>query len=268
MAKSRLIFTLLLQENSYMLSRNFELQEVGDLSWIRKFYNFDAISCAIDELVVLNVGRDNKNIKNFAKNLISLSENCFMPITAGGGIQSLEDAFTLLGAGADKLVVNRALYGDPELVRALINTFGEQCIVASIDYKIIDNAMVVFTADGKVSTGMRVDESVRMVHEFGCGEIYLTSMDQDGTGEGLDLETIKDTASRSQIPIIASGGVGKFQHFVEGIRIGNSQGVSSANLFNFISRGLIDARNHMRDASIDLATWDLNPVLSSPALHP
>jgi cyclase len=128
--KPRLLFTLLIQHGTYMLSRNFRLQNVGDLNWLKDYYDFDAIAFSIDELVVLNVDRGEKDVKDFARHLSELVTNCFVPLAAGGGIRSLADAFTLMNAGADKLVVNTALVRQPELVSELVTTFGSQCVVA------------------------------------------------------------------------------------------------------------------------------------------
>src|SRR5260221_5621172 len=135
MVKNRLLFTLLMQNGTYMLSRNFRLQAVGDLNWIKESYDFEAIAYSIDELVVLNVTRGDKNLEAFAEHVSELVQNCMIPIACGGGIRSMDDAFLLLDAGADKLVVNTALVKQPELVQELVTRFGSQCVVASIDYK-------------------------------------------------------------------------------------------------------------------------------------
>lgn len=256
MAKNRLIFTLLMQEGVYMLSRNFSLQSVGDLNWIKEYYNFNAISYSIDELIVLNVERGEKNIDAFSRNLEELNRNCFMPIAAGGGIRKIEHAYRLLDAGVDKLVVNTPLIKHQEFVRSLVRTFGSQCIVASIDYKEIDKGMEVFIANGSTPTGLMVDETVKIAEELGCGEIYLTSMDRDGTGEGLDLELIQRISDNTKVPVIASGGVGKYGHFTEGVARGKAKAVSTANLFNFIEDGLTEARLTMGKEGLEMATWD------------
>lgn len=239
-----------------MLSRNFSLQSVGDLGWIKEYYNFNAIAHSIDELVVLNVERGEKNINEFAKNLAELNKKCFMPIAAGGGIRKLEHAYQILDAGVDKLVINTSLITQPELVTLLVKTFGSQCVVASIDYKGSGDSTEVFIRDGSRSAGLTVEKAVEIALSLSCGEIYLTSIDRDGTGEGLDWETIKQIANKTSVPVIASGGVGKYDHFAGGILEANAQAVSSANLFNFIEDGLIEARVAMRKRKIDMAGWD------------
>lgn len=257
MAKRRLIFTLLMQNGVYMLSRNFSLQAVGDVGWIRSHYNFDAIAFSIDELIVLNVERGQKNTAQFAKNLMKLNEHCFMPITTGGGIRSLEDAGTLLSAGSDKLIVNSPLVENPDLVRKLVKTYGSQCIVASIDYKKNKAGETeVFIKDGSQATGMTVGDAAKIAHDLGCGEIYLTSMDRDGTGQGYDLETIQKVAASSRVPVIASGGVGKYEHLAEGVTQGSAEAASTANLFNFIEDGLTEARQCMQARGTEMAFWE------------
>lgn len=255
MLKNRLIFTLLLQDETYMLSRNFSLQQAGDLGWIKDFYDFNAISFSIDELVVLNVDRDIRDMKSFSNNLIKLNKNCFMPIAAGGGINSLDDAFMLLDSGADKLVINSAIIANPKLVRELVKTFGSQCIIASIDYKKVGDSSEVYIMNGKNNTNLTVQKVARMAQEIGVGELYITSMDRDGTGQGFDYDTLKQLVSENRVPVIASGGAGKFEHLVEAITYAGVSAVSTANLFNFLGEGLTDARKHMQENHIELAKW-------------
>jgi cyclase len=257
MLKPRLLFTLLIQHGKYMLSRNFRLQNVGDLNWLKEYYDFDAIAFSIDELVVLNVDREEKDAKDFARHLSELVRNCFMPLAAGGGIRSLEDAFTIMNAGADKLVVNTALVRQPDLVSELVRTFGSQCVVASIDYKRSGDSTEVFIADGRESIGWTVEQAVANAESLGAGEIYLTCMDLDGTGQGYDLNTIRRASQMARVPLIASGGVGRFDQLADGIERGGVLAVSTAHLFNFMADGLIEARAHLKEKGIEMAEWDI-----------
>ena len=259
MVKQRLIFTLLMQNSTYMLSRNFSLQVVGDIEWLRKHYHFEAISFSIDELIVLNVERGKKDIKQFAAHLIELSQSCFMPIAAGGGIRSIDHAYQLLDAGCDKLIINSPLISQEALVRQLVKTFGSQCLVASIDYlHKRDGSTEVYIVNGSQATGLSVEACVRRAHDLGCGEIYLTSIDRDGTGQGYDLELIKQVAETSKVPVIASGGVGKYSHLADGVTKAKADAVSTANIFNFIEDGLTEARLEMQARGIRMAVWDQN----------
>jgi len=247
-----------MKNGSYQLSRNFNLQDVGDLSWLKKRYNFDAIAFSIDELIVVNVERGEKNVDVFCENLLRLNENCFMPIAAGGGIRSMDDAYKILDSGAEKLIVNTPLVTQPDLVKSLVKTFGSQCIIASIDFKKYEDGKIdVFIENGSKPTGQTIEESVKNAHDLKCGEIYLTSMEQDGTGYGYDLDVLEKIVSSSKIPIIASGGAGKYEHFADGIQKAGAPAVSTANLFNFIADGLIEVRKTMIDRGLDMASWDL-----------
>ncbi|MDD3375224.1 MAG: HisA/HisF-related TIM barrel protein [Candidatus Omnitrophica bacterium] len=257
MVKNRLIFTLLSDNGNYMLSRNFSLQKVGDLNWLREHYNFDAIAYSIDELILLNVAREDKNFKQFSENIMELGKQCFIPIVAGGGIRKLEDAYLLMNSGADKLVVNSPVTTDPALVKALVNIFGSQCIVASIDYFVTQDKTEVYISNGSKATGMTVEQAIEKAQGLGCGEIYLTSMDNDGTGEGYDLETIKKASSFSKVPIIVSGGAGKYGHLAEGIVHGGVTASATANLFNFMADGLSEARDVMKQRGIEMASWEI-----------
>ena len=259
MLKSRLIFALLMKNGSYQLSRNFNLQDVGDLNWIKKYYNFDAIAFSIDELIVVNVERGEKNVDLFCENLQKLNENCFMPITAGGGIRSMDDAYKILNSGADKIIVNTPLINQQNLVKSLVETFGSQCVIASIDFKKFDDRHVeVLIDNGSKSIDLSLDEAVKNAHDLGCGEIYLTSIEQDGTGYGYDLEILKHVVNISKIPVIASGGAGKYEHFADGVQKAGASAVSTANLFNFIADGLIKVRKTMINRGLGMATWDLD----------
>lgn len=262
MLKKRLIFTLLLQEGIIQLSRNFSLQAVGNLDWLYRHYDFDSMARSIDELVLLNVGRAQKNITEFAANVSSISKKCFMPIAAGGGISCIEDAYSILDAGADKLIVNSALNENPDLVMKMVKIFGSQCVVASIDYKYTNLLDEVFTSNGMQPTGLTVEGTIRNAEKMGVGEIYLTSMERDGTGQGYDLAMLSRVVNLCQVPIVASGGVGDVEHFVNGMQIENVTGVSTANIFNFVGDGLAEARNHISQCKIELAQWDFGILQS------
>ena len=170
MLKKRLIFTLLYCNGSYMLSRNFRLQAVGDLEWLRENYDFDAIAQSIDELVVLDVTRGQRDTAVFAEHLRQLSSSYFLPIAAGGGVRTLEDGYRLLSANADKLVVNSALVDDPALVSALARTFGNQSVVASIDCRKTEAGYRAFSHNGETDSGLDLANAVARAAVLGAGE--------------------------------------------------------------------------------------------------
>ena len=257
MLKKRLIFALLWQNGKFCLSRNFKLQLAGDLAWIQKNYNFKVVAQAIDELVVLNVARFDKAMAAFASQVAELTQGCFVPLAAGGGIRNMDDAELLLRSGADKLIVNTALVTDHDLVSAMVRRFGSQCVVASVDYRRVLGGTEVFIENGSRGSGASVDEAVRRAEGLGVGEIYLTSMDQDGTGQGYDLEPLIRLAATTKVPIIASGGVGKFEHLASWLASPSASAAATANIFNFLGSGLLEARKHIVEQGIPLATWPL-----------
>lgn len=255
MVKPRLIFTLLIESGSFMLSRNFRLQKVGDLGWLKEFYDFDSIALSIDELVVLDVTRGAKDTDTLTRHVSALARDCFMPIAAGGGINSMDIAYRIMGAGADKLVINTAIATKPDLVRELVRVFGGQSIVASIDYREVDGVNRVFIDNGTRATGKTLEQFAADAAALGVGEMYVTSMQRDGTGQGYDLATLKDLGQRMPVPVIASGGVGKPQHLLDGLREAGVQAVSTANLFNFIADGLAHARKFLIQSGVPLPVW-------------
>lgn len=226
--------------------------------WLKSAYNFDAIAYSIDELVVVNVSRTRKDIRTFADHLATLAKECFMPIAAGGGIHSLADGYALMHAGADKFIVNSILFDDPKTVRKLAATFGNQAVVASLDCRKEGNGYRVYTHNGTKNSGLSLAAAIRKAEGLGAGELYVTSMDRDGTGQGYDMRLLRAACSATRLPIIAVGGVGKYEHFLEGIRKGKVSAAATANIYNFLVDGLIKARKHLNDNGVPLATWEYN----------
>lgn len=253
MLKDRLIFSLLMQKGEYMLGRNFRLQKVGNLQWIKENYDVDSILSSIDELIVLNVGRDEKDTQMFAEHLTELTKHCFMPVAAGGGIYSVQDAYTVLNAGADKLIVNTILVKNRSLVKDLVKIFGSQCIVGSIDFK--KEARKTFIKNGVEDSGLNLDQAIDNAIGLGVGEIYLNSIDREGTGQGLELEIVREVAMKSSVPIIAAGGIERTDQFQEGIKKGEVKAVAASDLFYFMGDSLSKARNAMISSDCNMAKW-------------
>lgn len=256
MVKHRLIFTLLYGDDTYNLSRNFSLQRVGDLSWVRENYEFNSIAHSIDELVVLDVSRRERKIENLAGQVEQLAQSCFMPIAAGGGIRAIEHVYRLFEAGADKVVLNSLLFSDPGLVRELSRTFGAQSVIASVDFRLdAEGVRKVFTGNGEISTGMELADTLKYIGTLNVGEVYLTSISNDGTGNGFDLEALRLSCEICQIPTIASGGAGNYMHLLQGLELEGVKAVSTANLFNFMGNGIQEARELMAERGIALCMW-------------
>lgn len=258
MLKKRLIFTLLYSQGHFMLSRNFRLQKVGNLTWLKTNYNFSHISFSIDELVVLDVTRGEKNTEAFCEALKSLSEGCFVPIAAGGGVRTIDHARTLLRSGADKVVVNSALYQNNGFVSDLASEFGQQCVVASMDVKRSQDGVYQVMSDcGSRCLEENAAHWVTKVASDAVGEIYLNSIDQDGTGQGYDLKILDLLPEEVSKPVILAGGVGNATHLAEGMADSRVDAVATAHLFNFVGDGLKQARKNLIAGGIDLPIWDI-----------
>lgn len=253
MLKNRMILCLLMTNDGvFCNSRNFTLQPVGELNWIRKYLDF----LAIDELVLLNVDRDRKSVVRFSEQMMALGKLCFVPISAGGGVATLADFETLLSSGADKVVVNTQALHEPDFITAAARRFGSQCVVVSIDGKRRLGGDRVMAMNGSEDTGREAVDWAREVEGRGAGEIFLTSIDRDGTGAGYDLDLLRRVVDAVQIPVIASGGVGEFQHLTEGIERGGASAVSAANIFHYIGNGLVKAKQHMISRGASVPMWN------------
>ena len=254
MLRKRIIFTLIYENGFFNQSRNFRLQKVGDIRWLERNYKFQDIAFSLDELIVLNASKSDKGMAEFAKTLSELVDDVFIPIAAGGGIRSLEDAEMLFANGADKIVLNSALHIDKNLVEKLVEIYGSQSIVASIDHKGHD----VFISDGTQKLNICLDEYIQHIEDMNVGEIYLNSIEKDGTGFGYDIGLIEKVTGLISSPLIIAGGAGNERHLIEGLEIENVNAVATANLFNFIGDGLQYARGELHKAGIDLAKWNVD----------
>jgi cyclase len=255
MLRKRIIFTLIYSDNFFNQSRNFRLQKVGDLNWLENNYKFSKISHSIDELIIVNASRNSKSIIDFAHSLNKLVKNVFIPICAGGGISRIDDAEYLFQNGADKIVINSLLYNNPKIVKEIIQKYGSQSVVASIDYKVEDGKPSVYIENGQKKINLTIIDYLNYVQDIGIGEIYLNSINQDGTGFGYDFETINNVKGYLNVPLIIAGGAGNEKHLYEGILLDEVSAVATANLFNFMGNGLPIARKILISKNINLAIW-------------
>ena len=258
MLRKRIIFSLIYSNGFFTQSRNFRLQRVGDLNWLIKNYKFQSIAFSLDELIVLNASKTEKNIIQFAETVSNLVNDVFIPIAAGGGIRTLEDAELLFNSGADKLVLNTALVESPELVRILVKQYGSQSIVASIDYKKVNDTLEVYINDGTLKIDMFLSEYLEYLDNLEIGEIYLNSIEKDGTGFGYDSEIINALEKSINVPLIIAGGAGNEYHLIEGLHMSTVSAVATADLFNFIGDGLPKARKKIIEAGINVANWNVS----------
>lgn len=207
-----------------------DLADAGDP--VEQARAYDAAGA--DELCFLDITASHEARGTMVDVVRRTAEVCFMPLTVGGGVRSVEDARALLLAGADKVAVNSAAVARPELVAELADRFGSQCVVASVDARAVDRGRwEVFTHGGRRETGIdAVAHAIRLA-ELGAGELLVTSMDRDGTQGGYDLALIRTIADAVSVPVVASGGVGELDHLVEGVRDGHASAVLAASIFHF-----------------------------------
>lgn len=251
-----------------MLSRNFRLQRVGNLEWLQKNYNFAHISFFIDELIVLDVTRAERNIDAFCDTLKQITAGCFVPIAAGGGVRSIEQASKLLRSGADKIVLNSPLFGDLELINNLSKEFGQQCLVGSVDMKRqADKSYKIYINSGTKPLDIPINAALSWIESKQVGELYLNSIDQDGTGQGYDFKLLEQVPSKCEIPLILAGGVGNGDHLLLGFEHPQVDAVATAHLFNFVGDGLEKVRRELLDQGKNLAKWSSIHEMSNKLQH-
>lgn len=256
MLKKRIIFSLIYKDGYFMLSRNFRLQKIGDFEWILKNYNFSRISRYIDELCILNVSENHESHEKFLETLKQLSQGCFVPITAGGGIRNFENARECFNSGADKVLLNTSLYDNPKLVSEIALNYGQQAVVGSIDFIRSDKDVLSIhqkTINGSVLHDL--NEQIALLNQLQVGEWYLNSINRDGTGQGLDLRIIDEISDTLDASLVIAGGVGNSSHIAEGLKDKRVSAVATANLLNFIGNGLMQARHNLTLEGYELASW-------------
>ncbi len=208
-------------------------------------------SAGADELCFLDISASHEGRGILIDQVTQVAEQCFMPLTVGGGVRTTDDFRNLLLAGADKVSVNTAAVKRPELVREAAQKFGSQCVTVAVDArKTGDLTWEIFTHGGREPTGINAIEFAKQVVALGAGEILLTSMDQDGVKTGYDLALTRAITNAVNVPVIASGGVGTLQHLVEGVTKGGASAVLAASIFHFGTHTIAEARDALRQAGV------------------
>jgi cyclase len=241
--KMRVIPCLDVKDGRVVKGVNFiDLVDAGDPVAQARFYDREGA----DELCFLDITASAENRDTLYDVVRRTAEECFMPLTVGGGVRTIEDIRKLLLAGADKVSINTAAVIRPEFVREAAQKFGSQCIVAAIDAKAIaPERWEVFTHGGRRWTGIDAIAWACRVADYGAGEILLTSMDRDGTKSGFDIRLTRAVADAVRVPVIASGGVGTLDHLVEGIRDGHATAVLAASIFHFGTYRIGEAKTRL-----------------------
>ena len=248
MLKTRIIPCLDVKDGRVVKGINFvDLKDAGDPVEQAKVYDFQGA----DELCFLDItaSSDKRNILLDVVN--RTADQCFMPLTVGGGVRSLVDIRNLLLAGADKVGINTSAILNPNIIEEGANKFGSQCIVVAIDVKKNKDKWMVYTHGGRKETGIDAIEWAKFVTKKGAGELLITSMDRDGTGKGFDIDLLKAITSKVSVPVIASGGVGTLKHLVEGVKEGGANAVLAASIFHFGKYTIQDARKAMTEAGLN-----------------
>ena len=259
MITSRLCFVLLYSENTFNLSRNFNLQKVGNTNWVIENYDFAEMSKSIDELIILNISKNNThNYDQFISDIKPLIEKSFMPVAIGGGITDYPVAKKYFDNGADKIVINSSFHQNQNgFISKIVDYYGSQSLVASIDYKKqgLNNAEV-FINGGRDKISKTFKNTIKLVEETGAGELMLNSIDRDGVGYGYDIQTLKEVNEITTLPIIPCGGADNHIHLLEGIQSNFLHAVSTSHIFNFMGEGLKETKNMFIEKGFNFIKWN------------
>mgnify|MGYP001211754837 FL=1 len=247
MLKNRIIPCLDVKNGRVVKGINFvDLQDAGDPVEQAKMYS----DGGADEICFLDITASNENRDTIYEVVKQTSKKCFVPLTVGGGVRSIEDINKLLNCGADKVSINTAAVENSKVVLESSKKFGSQCIVVAIDAKRNGDSWDVYTHGGRNNSGLNALKFAKKMEECRAGELLITSMDRDGTQVGYDIDLISNISMKVNIPLIASGGVGKLEDLVDGIKLGNASAVLAASIFHYGKYSIKEAKEHLNSKGI------------------
>ena len=247
MLKNRIIPCLDVKNGRVVKGINFvDLKDAGDPVEQAKIYS----DGGADEICFLDITASNENRDTIYEVVKSTSEKCFVPLTVGGGVRSIDDINKLLNCGADKVSINTAAVQNSDVIIESSKKFGSQCIVVAIDAKKNEEKWEVFTHGGRNNTGIDAIEFAKKMEDCGAGELLVTSMDRDGTQVGYDLDLMSNISLKVNIPVIASGGVGNLDHLADGIKLGNASAVLAASIFHYGKHSVKEAKEYLDSKGI------------------
>ena len=250
MLKKRIIPCLDVKDGRVVKGINFlNLKDAGDPVEQAQIYN----QGGADEICFLDITASSENRKILLEKVSETAKSCFVPLTVGGGVSTIDDIKNLLLAGADKVSINTAAVKNHNFIKESSIRFGSQCIVIAIDVKkVSNNKWEVFTHGGRNSAGIDVTKYAKIVEKNGAGEILLTSMDRDGTKMGYDIDLIRTISNLVSIPVIASGGVGNLDHLYDGFKLGLASAVLAASIFHYGDYTILEAKKYLSDKNIPI----------------
>jgi cyclase len=249
MLKKRIIPVLLLKDKRMVKGKKFkDFKDTGEPKTAVRIYSAQDA----DELVFLDIDNNSSSLGNLIEIVKQASEECFMPLAAGGGISDINQVRELLKAGADKIVVNTSCVKNPSLIKEISEEFGEQCVIGSIDYKISNNLREVWIKSGKLNTNLDPLEHAKNLIKLGAGEILLNSIDRDGMMEGYDLEYADKFSREINVPLIVCGGAGNYMHLADLLNNTSISAAACASLFHFGDNNPIRARSYLKNLDIPM----------------
>ncbi len=249
MLKTRIMPCILFKGRTVIKSVGFkDFRMVGDPTTIARVFN----ERNADEMIFLDVvAPREKNEPNFEV-FEEIANECFMPLSMGGGIRDISHADKMFRIGADKIVLNTAIVENQELVKEIVKKYGSQAVIASIDSKKVGEKYKAFISAGEKETEYSPEELALVAEKLGVGEIFLTSIENDGTTNGYDLELIKEVSKSIKIPLIVSGGAGELKDFVDAIKIGNADAVCAASIFYFVGESIITSKKYLSEKGLNV----------------